>query len=93
MALSLYPQHKRSQICRQLRLSGGQFKRRLEDLNSEGVTTAGFVLASNSTVKTTSNPVAGAQVQLSIQGKERLLTLCVAVDVFLQIFPHIGVLL
>jgi hypothetical protein len=93
MALSLYPQHKRSKICRQLRLSGGQFKRRLEGLNSEGITTSGFVLASNRTVTTTSNPSARAQVQLSIQGKERLLTLCVAADVFLQMVPNIIVLL
>ena len=30
MALGLYPQYKRSKICRCLRLSGGQFKERLE---------------------------------------------------------------
>ena len=30
MALGLYPQYKRSKICRMLRLSGGQFKKRIE---------------------------------------------------------------
>ena len=31
MALMLYPQHKRTIICRRLGLSGGQFKQHLED--------------------------------------------------------------
>jgi hypothetical protein len=30
MALGLYPQYKRSKICRQLRLSRAQFKQRLD---------------------------------------------------------------
>ena len=42
MALGLYPQYKRSKICRILRLSGGQFKERLE-ASGHPLPSTGFV--------------------------------------------------
>lgn len=90
MALGLYPQYKRSQICERLRLSGSQFKQRLEG-DGHRVTDKGFVLASRDSV--TSNLVPSHEVQLTIQGKERTLTLCVGLHALGQIVPHISVLL
>jgi hypothetical protein len=89
MALGLYPQHTRSTICAKLRLSGGQFKSRLEEGSSESVN--GFVLA----YKDESSPrsVAGPEVKLTIQGKERTLMLCVSLDALGQLVPHLGALL
>lgn len=86
MALGLYPQYKRSKICRQLGLSGGQFKQRLDDFRPAFADT-GFVLAANNELKV--HP----EVHLVIQGKERTLTFSVSTDALLQILPHIGALL
>lgn len=72
MALRLYPHYKRSKICRRLRLSGSQFKQRLED-DCPTFTDQGFVLASRNGVKATFNQ--NQEIQLTIQGKERALTL------------------
>lgn len=90
MALGLYPQYKRSKICEQLRLSGSQFKQRLE---GSGYTPSdnGFVLASRDEVKV--NTVPNHEVQLTIQGKERSLKLCVEVHALSQILSHLSVLL
>lgn len=90
MALQLYPQHKRSKICQQLGLSGGQFKQRLDDLHSTSTDT-GFVLASNDELRSTLKVC--SEVQLVIQGKERSLTFSVEMDALSQILPHIGALL
>ena len=70
MALKLYPQHKRTIICRRLRLSGGQFKRHLEYVNHTGFHDD-FVLASRDFVKENSN--SSSEIQLTVQGKERTL--------------------
>ena len=51
MALGLYPQYKRSKICRQLGLSGGQFKQRLDGFR-RAFADPDFVLASNDEPKT-----------------------------------------
>lgn len=90
MALGLYPHYKRSTICERLRLSGSQFKRRLE---GDGPIAAdkGFVLASRDTIQ--SNLMLNHDVQLTIQGKERALTLCVGLHALGQILPHISILL
>ena len=90
MALELYPQYKRSIICHRLRLSGSQFKQRLEGASHTFVDN-GFVYASRDVVK--ENPVSNHEVQLTIQGKERTLTLCVEVHALNQILPQISVLL
>ena len=90
MALGLYPQYKRSKICRRLGLSGGQFKQRLDGF-SPAFGDTGFVLASNDEPK--AEPKAHPEVQLLIQGKERSLTFSVGADALLQILPHIGALL
>ena len=90
MALGLYPKHKRAKICRQLGLSGGQFKRRLEG-GSTRVDNTGFVLASGHGIK--ASPKLSTDVQLAIQGKKRSLTLLVGVEALLQILPHLGALL
>lgn len=90
MALKLYPQYKRSIICHRLRLSGSQFKQRLEG-GSHTFVDNGFVYASRDVVK--ENPASNHEVQLTIQGKERVLTLCVDVHALGQILPHIGALL
>jgi len=101
MALALYPQHKRSAICRELALSIGQFNQRLARFRSASTTNTGFVLASNDEPKVgikggdepkLSTNVA-SEVQLVIQGKERTLTLSVSKDALLQLLPHIGALL
>ncbi len=90
MALGLYPKYKRSHICEQLRLSGSQFKRRLEE-GRPACIDQGFVLASKDEIKVT--PKQGQEIQLTIQGKERALTLCVDVHALNQVLPHIGALL
>ena len=90
MALGLYPQYKRSKICRRLGLSGGQFKQRLDGFRS-AFSDTGFVLASNDKPK--ADPKVHSEVQLLIQGKERSLTFSVGTDALLQILPHIGALL
>ena len=89
MALRLYPKYKRSHICEQLRLSGSQFKRRLEE--GRACIDQGFILASKDEIKVT--PKQGQEIQLTIQGKERTLTLCVEVHALSQVFSHIGTLL
>lgn len=88
MAVGLYPQYKRSKICHRLRLSGSQFKRRLE---VEALPASGFVLASSDEIKTT--PKLIPKVQLTIQGKERVLTLCVEAHALDHILPQLGMLL
>jgi hypothetical protein len=90
MALGLYPQYKRSKICRRLGLSGGQFKQRLDGFRPV-FSDVGFVLASNDKPKADLN--VHPEVQLLIQGKERSLTFSVGTDALLQILPHIGALL
>jgi hypothetical protein len=50
MATGLEPHYKRSTICQQLRLSGSQFKQRLEGTGGS-LTDRGFVLASNDVVE------------------------------------------
>jgi hypothetical protein len=90
MALGLYPQYQRSKICQRLRLSGSQFKRHLE-ARCLTVANHGFVLASKAEL--TSNFVATPEVQLTIQGKERSLNLCISVHELSQILPQIGMLL
>jgi|GWRWMinimDraft_5_1066013.scaffolds.fasta_scaffold24567_2 hypothetical protein len=90
LAIGLYPQYKRSIICHRLHLSGSQFKRRIEG-NPPTCADNGFVVASRDEIKVTLKP--SPDVQLTIQGKERTLTLCVGADTFGQIFHHIGALL
>jgi len=90
MALGLYPQYKRSKICRHLQLSGGQFKQRLD--NDRGTpANHGFVLASRDEPK--AMPQASPEVRLTLQGPTRSMTLCFDVHALAQILPHVGVLL
>lgn len=90
MALALYPEYKRSKICKCLRLSGSQFNQRLEGGSSE-FAEQGFVLASKGEVKTVSKQ--NKEIQLTIQGKERALTLCIDANALDQVLPHLGSLL
>lgn len=90
MALRLYPHYKRSRICERLRLSGSQFKRRLEE-ERPSFAANGFVLASKDEIKVTS--ALSQDIQLTIQGKERALTFCVDMHALSHILPHIGALL
>lgn len=90
MALKLYPAHKHSKICHRLRLSTSQFKPRLEGREQSSVD-KGFVLASREEVKVNLPP--SSDIQLTIHGKERAMTLCVSVHAFPQILPCIGALL
>ena len=90
MALGLYPQYKRSKICRHLKLSGGQFKQRLDnDRNTRA--NHGFVLASRDEPKAV--PKRSPKVQLTLQGHARSMTLCFDVHALPQILPHVGALL
>lgn len=90
MALGLCPQYKRSKICRHLQLSGGQFKQRL-DKDRASLANHGFVLASRDEPKATPKP--SHEVQLTLQGHMRSMTLCFNVHVLAQILPHVGALL
>ncbi|HAT7074308.1 TPA: hypothetical protein ACGAEL_003204 [Legionella pneumophila] len=90
MALGLYPKYKRSTICEQLHLSGSGFKRRLEE-GLPAFSDKGFVLASKSGVK--KMPKQGKEIQLTIQGKERALTIHVEAGELSKVIPHIGALL
>ncbi len=90
MALGLYPQYKRSKICRILRLSGGQFKERLE-ASGHPLPSTGFVLASREVVKAT--PIPRPEIQLTLQGQARSMTLCFDMHALGQVLAHIGALL
>lgn len=90
MALGLYPEYKRSKICERLRLSGSQFKRRLE-AGYPTFSEQGFVLASQEEITASSKQT--QEIQLTIQGKERALTLCVEVHLLSQVLPQLGTLL
>lgn len=89
MALELYPQYIRSKICERLRLSGSQFKRRLEgsDASSRG---KGFVLASCDEDKAM---LVGTEIQLTLQGQARSMTLCFDRHALAHVLPHVGSLL
>lgn len=90
MALGLYPKHKRSIIYKRLRLSGSQFKRRLEE-SSASSCTKGFVLASCDAV--TAAPPINTEIQLTLQGQARSMILCFDVHALGQVLPHVGALL
>ena len=90
MALGLYPQYKRSKICRHLQLSGGQFKQRLDN-DRDTRANHGFVLASRNEPKATPEPT--SKVNLTLQGHTRSMTLCFEVHALPQILPHVGALL
>lgn len=89
MALELYPQYLRSTICQRLRLSGSQFKRRLAacDVSSRG---RGFVLASCDEDKAM---LVGTEIQLTLQGQARSMTLCFDMHALAHVLPHVGSLL
>lgn len=90
MALSLYPRYKVCEICKHLGLSGGQFKQRLASFGSVG-TSGGFVLASRT--NKLQNPDSNCEVKLTVEGRERVLTLCVSAQELGELLPHIGLLL
>lgn len=90
MALGLYPQYKRSKICRRLRLSGAQFRERLE-AGGHLFASPGFVLASKEVVKETS--ILRPEIQLTLQGQARSMTLCFDVHALGQVLAHVGALL
>ncbi len=89
-ALNLFPQYKRSTICRELRLSGGQFKQRLAQLQQNSATNTGFVLATNTHKPVI--PATSTDVQISIYGT-RTVTISAGVHDIAHIMPHIGNLL
>lgn len=91
MALGLYPQYKRSKICHFLHLSGAQFKRRLESGDITTRVNSKFVLASRDYVKVT--PVASTEIQLTLQGQTRSMTLCFDMHALAQVLSHVGALL
>ena len=89
MALGLYPQYKRSKICRHLQLSGGQFKQRLD--NDKGTRiNHGFVLASrDESTAAPENP----EVQLTLQGLKRSMILRFDKHALAEVLPHVVALL
>jgi hypothetical protein len=89
-AVALYPQHKRSIICRQLRLGASQFNQHLANKNTSPAG-SGFVLASHEIVKET--PTQNTTVELSIQGASRNLKISVGVDLLSAVLPHVSALL
>lgn len=90
-ALELYPRYKRSIICRCLRLSGAQFKARLEKHVSRE-SNNGFVLASVDKVNN-SIEVVSSKIQLIVQGEKRSLTLCFDMNALAEVLPHMSDLL
>lgn len=90
MAISLYPKYKRSHICQQLGLSGGQLKKHLEQFEDNNLTKTGFVLATDSSKSVITN--APSNVQISISGT-RTVTISVDVHDACHIIPHISSLL
>lgn len=90
MATSLYPHHKRSTICQQLRLSGSQLKQRIEGAVGR-LAESGFVLASRDGVE--ANSKLTSEIQLTIKGQTRSLTFCVDMNALSQILPHLSALL
>jgi len=89
-ALKLHPAHKYSKICHRLRLRSSQFKSRLES-RAQLPIDKGFVLASRDALKINRPP--SADVQLTLQGKTRVMTLCVSIHALPLILPHVGALL
>lgn len=90
MALGLYPPYQRSKICRHLHLSGGQFKKRL-DSDTETGSNNGFVLASRDEPK--AMPELNPEIQLTLQGQTRSMTLCFDMGALGQVLSHVGALL
>lgn len=90
MALGLYPQYQRTKICRHLQLSGGQFKQRSERVRETGEN-HGFVLASRDDPQAT--PELNPEIQLTLQGSTRTMTLCFDVHALAQVLPHVSALL
>ena len=88
MAVSLYPEHKSSHICRRLGLSGSQFKRHLKNRDCPD---GGFVLATADIDEANLKPT--PEVILGIEGHQRTLTLKVTIDALSRILPHIEALL
>lgn len=92
MAISLFPKHKRSSICQQLGLSGGQFKKRLEQSESKSAIKTGFVLATTNANNNRIPPSASSDVQISISGN-RTLIISAGVHDICHMMPYIGNLL
>ena len=90
MALGLYPEYKRSHICSALRISGAQFKKRLEN-GSTISANHGFVLASRNEIQ--SIPPASSQVQLTLQGQVRSMALCFDSYLLGKVLPLVSALL
>ena len=90
MALALYPEYKRSHICSALRISGAQFKKRLEH-GSTISTNHGFVLTSRN--ESQSIPSASQEIQLTLQGEIRSMTLCFDKHSLVMVLPLVSSLL
>lgn len=89
LAVDLYPEHKRSRICKHLRLCASDFKRRLV-LAGKIESSDGFVLA-DSESKAALQP--SVDVELTVQGQGRSLNMRVNINTLSQVLPHVGVLL
>jgi hypothetical protein len=96
MALSLYPDHKSSEICKRLHLSGGQFKAQLNRKKAVALKPGkdGFVMA------TTEVPSAGIhgstpleEATIKVEGVNRSLSLKLAIKDIPQMLPALAVLL
>jgi hypothetical protein len=90
MAMRLYPQHKISQICQQLGLSGSQLKQRIEKSTGD-LSNCGFVLASTDADVLSPQPT--TEVVLGIEGQRRTLTLEVNIDALSKVLPYVEALL
>lgn len=89
-ALSLFPEYKRAKICGELGLSGGQFKRRLEQLQQNSAVKSGFVVATNEHAQIIAST--SQDVEISIYGT-RTVTISTGVHNFGNIMSEIGSLL
>lgn len=89
-AVALYPEYKRSIICRRLRLSASQFNEHLGNKDSLP-SASGFVQASHQTPE----KVSGSKqtIELCIQGEARNLKISVGMDLLSAVLVQVGALL
>ena len=92
MAASLYPSHKRSLICRRLRLSGSQLS--LYIGNDEPAASDGFVTAKSQIPQSSIAPKSLSNlISMTLNGKERSLHFSVSPCLLPEVLKHIKGLL
>ena len=84
MVSKLCPEYKRSEICRRLRLSGQQFKQRVQ--HGTALAAHDFVVAKANQMIT---PLDVSKITLTLQGQQRSLSLTLPTSNIAQVLPHL----